>query len=77
MKGNAHTDGLENFWSLLKRSLKETYMSVAPFHMFRYLDEQTFRYNERKTDDFAHFVAALATVVHRRLTYKKLIGATV
>jgi len=77
VNGNAHTNGLEDFWSLLKRSLKGTYVSVAPFHLFRYLDEQTFRYNQRKTDDFARFVAALATVVNRRLTYKRLIGATV
>ncbi|HMD85549.1 MAG TPA: IS1595 family transposase [Terriglobia bacterium] len=77
VNGNAHTNGLENFWSLLKRSLKGTYVSVAPFHLFRYLDEQSFRYNQRKTDDFARFVAVLATVVNRRLTYTKLIGATV
>jgi transposase-like protein len=77
VNGNAHTNTLENFWSLLKRSLKGTYISVAPFHLFRYLDEQTFRYNERKTDDFARFLAVLATVVNRRVTYKQLTGATV
>jgi len=77
VNGNVHTNGLENFWSLLKRSLKGTYISVAPYHLFRYLDEQTFRYNERKADDFARFIAVLATVINRRLTYKKLIGATV
>ena len=77
VNGNCNTNGLENFWSLLKRSLKGTYVQVAPFHLFRYLDEQTLRYNQRKTNDFARFIAALATVVNRRLTYKKLIGATV
>ena len=77
VNGKAHTNGLENFWSLLKRGLKGTYVRVAPFHLFRYLDEQTFRYNQRKADDFARFIAALATVVNRRLTYNRLIGATV
>jgi len=77
VNGNVHTNGLENFWSLLKRGLKGTYVSVAPYHLFRYLDEQTFRYNQRKADDLARFVAVLATVINRRLTYKKLIGVTV
>jgi len=48
VRGNVHTNGMENFWSLLKRGLKGTYVSVEPFHLFRYLDEQAFRYNERK-----------------------------
>src|SRR5262249_12492683 len=48
VEGNVHTNGIENFWSLLKRSIKGTYVSVEPFHLFRYLDEQAFRYNERK-----------------------------
>jgi transposase-like protein len=48
VEGNVHTNGIENFWSLLKRGLKGTYVSVEPFHLFRYLDEQAFRYNERK-----------------------------
>ena len=61
----------------MKRGLKGTYVSVAPFHLFRYLDEQTFRYNERKTDDFTRFRAVLAQIVNRRLTYNQLIGATV
>lgn len=77
VNGKAYTNGLENFWSLLKRSLKGTYIRVAPFHLFRYLDEQTCRYNERKVDDFARFLAVLATVVNRRLTYKQLTGAIV
>jgi transposase-like protein len=77
VNGKAHTNGLENFWSLLKRGLKGTYVRVAPFHLFLYLDEQTFRYNERKTDDFSRFRDALSHIVNRRLTYNQLIGATV
>jgi transposase-like protein len=77
VNGKAHTNGLENFWSLLKRGLKGTYIRVAPFHLFRYLDEQAFRYNERKTDDFSRFRAVLSQIVNRRLTYDQLIGATV
>jgi len=53
VKGKVHTNGLENFWSLLKRSIKGTYVSVEPFHLFRYLDEQTFRFNTRKVKDGA------------------------
>src|SRR5205807_4206097 len=49
--GRVHTNGLENFWSLLKRGISGTYVSVEPFHLFRYLDEQTFRYNNRKDMD--------------------------
>jgi hypothetical protein len=77
VRGKVHTNGLENFWSLLKRGLRGTYVAVAPFHLFRYLDEQSFRYNERKEDDFARFCSVLAQVVNRRLTYSQLIGATV
>jgi transposase-like protein len=77
VNGKAHTNGLENFWSLLKRGLKGTYIRVAPFHLFRYLDEQTLRYNARKTSDFERFVSVLAQIVNRRITYKQLIGATV
>jgi transposase-like protein len=77
VNGKAHTNGLENFWSLLKRGLKGTYIRVAPFHLFRYLDEQTLRYNERKMTDFERFVSVLAQIVNRRITYKQLIGATV
>jgi transposase-like protein len=75
VRGRVHTNGLENFWSLLKRTLKETYVTVMPFHLHRYLDEQTFRYNQRKDlDDFGRFAFVLAAVVGRRLTYKQLIG---
>jgi transposase-like protein len=73
-RGNIHTNGLENFWSLLKRGIKGTYVSVEPFHLFRYLDEQAFRFNARMTDDGSRFLAVLRTIVGRRLTYKALIG---
>jgi ISXO2 transposase-like protein len=51
VKGNVHTNGIENFWSLLKRGLKGTYVSVEPFHLFRYADEQALRFNSRKVSD--------------------------
>jgi transposase-like protein len=72
--GNVHTNGLENFWSLLKRGLRGTYVSVEPFHLFRYLDEQCFRFNERKSSDAARFLLALSSVFGKRLTYAALIG---
>ncbi len=72
--GRVHTNGLENFWSLLKRGLKGTYISVEPFHLFRYLDEQVFRFNERKLKDFARFLLVLESVAGRRLTYAALTG---
>jgi len=74
VRGNVHTNGIENFWSLLKRSLKGTYVSVEPFHLFRYLDEQAFRFNKRKGTDFERFVAVVSMVFGRRLEYKQLIG---
>ena len=74
VEGNVHTNGIENFWSLLKRGLKGTYVSVEPFHLFRYLDEQAFRYNERKGSDADRFVEAVGSVFGRRLTYKELTG---
>jgi transposase-like protein len=74
VEGNVHTNGIENFWSLLKRGLKGTYVSVEPFHLFRYLDEQAFRYNERKVDDGARFAEILSAIAGKRLTYKQLIG---
>lgn len=72
--GKVHTNGLENFWSLLKRSIKGTYVSVEPFHLFRYLDEQSFRFNNRKDDDAGRFETVASNVVGKRVTYKKLIG---
>ena len=74
--GQVHTNGCENFWSLLKRSIKGTYVSVEPFHLFRYLDEQVFRFNNRKGFTASdRFNLALMGIVGRRLTYKDLIGA--
>lgn len=67
---------MENFWSLLKRTLKGTYLSVEPFHLFRYLDEQSFRYNERKHEhgDAGRFRSVVHGCAGKRLTYKKLTG---
>jgi len=75
-KGRIHTNGLENFWSLLKRSIRGTYVNVEPFHLFRYLDEQTFRFNLRKGTDALRFVRAAAGLIGRRVQYKELIGQT-
>lgn len=73
--GKVHTNGLENFWSLLKRGLKGTYISVEPFHLFRYLDEQTFRYNFRKLPhDGARFEHVASHIIGKRLTYEELTG---
>ncbi len=73
-EGKVHTNGLENFWSLLKRGIKGTYVSVEPFHLFRYLDEQAYRFNTRKMKDGLRFVRALAGIVGKRLTYQQLTG---
>jgi transposase-like protein len=75
VQGNVHTNGLENFWSLLKRALKGTYVSVEPFHLFRYLDEQAFRFNHRKLSDAARFALTAASVFGKRLTFKQLTAA--
>jgi transposase-like protein len=73
--GQIHTNGLENFWSLLKRGIAGTYVSVEPFHLFRYLDEQSFRYNNRKDlDDGQRFELAMNQVMGKRLTYAELTG---
>jgi len=75
VRGHIHTNGMENFWSLLKRGLKGTYISVEPFHLFRYLDEQAFRYNNRKDKkDADRFSLAVSQIVGKRLTYKELTG---
>jgi hypothetical protein len=71
-----HTNGLENFWSLLKRGIKGTYVSVEPFHLFRYLDEHAFRFNERKDNDAGRFVKVVAGVIGKGLRYARLIGKT-
>jgi transposase-like protein len=73
--GQIHTNGCENFWSLLKRGLKGTYVAVEPFHLFRYLDEQAYRFNARKLTDAERFSDVLTAVVGRRLTYQQLIAA--
>lgn len=73
--GKVHTNGCENFWSLLKRGLNGTYVSVEPFHLFRYLDEQCFRFNNRQMTDGERFSLAVSGVVGKRLTYRKLTGA--
>jgi transposase-like protein len=75
-EGKVHTNGLENFWSLLKRSLKGTYVSVEPYHLYCYLDEQAFRFNEREGQDADRFRKALGSVAGRRLTYSELTGKT-
>jgi hypothetical protein len=79
-RGNVHTNGIENFWSLLKRGIGGTYVAVEPFHLFRYVDEQAFRYNNRKhrngdvVSDSERFSRLCSRIVGRRLTYKELTG---
>jgi transposase-like protein len=72
--GKVHTNGMENFWSLLKRGLRGTYISVEPFHLFRYLDEQVFRFNERRLTDSERFSLIVTGVVGKRITYDELTG---
>jgi len=77
--GKVHTNGIENFWSLLKRGLKGTYVAVEPFHLHRYVDEQVFRYNNRATKDNPltdadRFDLAVSQIVNKRLTYAELTG---
>ncbi len=76
VRGNIHTNKTENFWSLLKRTIKGTYVQVEPEHLSRYLDEQTFRFNNREGKDADRFVKALGSVAGRRLTYDELTGKT-
>lgn len=71
--GQVHTNGCENFWSLLNSGLSGTYVSVEAFHLFRYLDEQAFRFNNREANDAERFSAVISAVVGRRLA--DLIGA--
>jgi transposase-like protein len=73
--GQVHTNTLENFWALLKRGISGTYVSVEPFHLFRYLDEQAFRYNNRNDmDDFDRFKLAASQIVGKRLTWNEATG---
>jgi transposase-like protein len=73
-KGKVHTNGLENFWCLLKRTIKGTYVNCEPFHLFRYLDEQAFRFNERADTDGGRFLTACAGIIGKSLKYVDLIG---
>lgn len=79
VRGQVHTQGIENFWALLKRGLKGTYVCVEPFHLDRYVDEQVFRYNNRATKDNPltdadRFMVALSQCANKRLTYSELTG---
>lgn len=74
--GEVHTNGLENFWSLLKRGFHGTYVSVEPFHLFRYLDEQAYRFNQRHLTDAERFSLAVSGIVGKRLTFDQLTGKT-
>jgi transposase-like protein len=74
VNGQVHTNGMENFWSLLKRGLRGTYVSVEPFHLFRYLDEQAFRFNNRDMTDAERFDLGVREIIGKRLTYTELTG---
>lgn len=79
VNGRVHTNGIENFWALLKRGIGGTYVAVEPFHLERYVDEQVFRYNNRATadnpmNDFDRFSLAVSNIVGKRVTYKELTG---
>jgi transposase-like protein len=79
VRGEVHTNGIENFWSLLKRGIKGTYVAVEPFHLSRYVDEQVFRFNNRATKDNPltdadRFALAVSQISGKRLTYAELTG---
>ena len=74
VEGKVHTNGIENFWTLLKRALKGTYTHCDPCHLFRYLDEQSFRFNERQRNDARRFVGVLGQIAGKRLKYDELTG---
>jgi transposase-like protein len=81
VNGQVHTNGIENFWSLFKRTLGGTYVAVEPYHLDRYIDEQAFRFNNRATkdnplNDGDRFMLALSQIVGKRLTYAELTGKT-
>jgi len=76
VRGRVHTNGIENFWSLLKRTIKGTYVSVDPFHVVRYLNEQVFRFNNRRASDGDRFIAVVDSLLGKRLTWNELTGAT-
>jgi transposase-like protein len=75
VQGDIHTNSAENFWSLVKRMLRGTYVSVEPFHLYRYLDEQVFRFNNRKGTDAMRFALGLKGIINKRLTYSALTGS--
>ena len=72
VRGDVHVNGMENFWSLLKRCIDGTYISVMPWQLFRYVDEQVCRFNGRNLNDGQRFTEVMGRVVGRRLTYKTL-----
>jgi hypothetical protein len=79
VRGQVHTNSMENFWSLMKRTLHGTYVAVEPFHLSRYVDEQVFRFNNRATkdnplDDADRFMLAMSQIAGKRLTYAELTG---
>jgi len=74
VRGTVHTNGLENFWSLFKRAIKGTYVSIEPFHLNAYVVEETFRFNERKTNDRGRFRLLLKNINGKRITYRELTG---
>jgi len=76
VRDKVHTNGCENFWSLLKRSLHGTYVSVEPLHLFRYLDEQSYRFNNRHMTDSERFDIAVRGIVGKRILYDQLTGKT-
>ncbi len=74
VRGRVHTNGVENFWSLWKRTIRGTYVSVEPFHLDRYLDDQTFRYNQRELTDAERFRLVCGNLAGKRSSYRGLIG---
>jgi len=75
-EGIVHTNGLENFWSLFKRCIKGTHISIDPQHLAAYLDSEAFRFNHRKADNASRFTMVANSIKGKRLTYKALIGAS-
>jgi transposase-like protein len=74
VRGLVHTNGIENFWSLVKRCTKGTYVRPSPWHLFRYLDEEAWRFNKRRVNDGERFKIAMQGIVGNRLTYAELTG---
>ena len=72
VQGTVHTNGIENFWSLLKRTVRGTYVSVDPHHLQAYVGEQVFRFNERKGTDLTRFRSVVGSISGKRLTWKDL-----